>query len=158
MTDTYAHIDAMEKQRKATDLLIKAERKRAAAAAEKMGNEVLEQRRKLGVPDPDGKTWGDRMAKYQIGLRALAGGMQGKNFRVEDVHPRLRQWLAHPILDRPATDDDLHALVDMLTEHETLVVQEAEEKAWEEEEAREKKKAKEEARERKRKEKDKNAA
>ena len=121
MTDTYAHIDATEKQRKATDRLIKAERKRVAAAAEAMGNQVLEQRRKLGVPDPDGKVWGDRMLKYQIGLRALAGGMQGKNFRVEDVHSRLREWLAHPILDRPATDDDLRTLVDMLTEHEQKV-------------------------------------
>lgn len=121
MTDTYAHIDATEKQRKATDRLIKAERKRVAVAAETMGNEVLQQRRKLGVPDPDGKTWGDRMLKYQIGLRALAGGMQGKHFRIEDVHPRLREWLAHPILDRPATDEDLHALVDMLTEHEQKV-------------------------------------
>lgn len=121
MTSTYEEIDEKEAQRKATDRLIKAERKRVALAAETMGQRLLDERRRLGIPDPDGNEWGQRMTKYQIGLRALAGGIQEENFRVEDVHPRLREWLAHPLLDRPATDEDLAELVDMLTEHERRV-------------------------------------
>lgn len=82
-----------------------------AGAIEVNGRRYLEMRRLLGLPDPDGKTWGDRMMRYHMGTLALIKAAHLPGFTVEGVPHALRRWLAHPIWDRPATNRDLEAII-----------------------------------------------
>lgn len=112
-------IDKQMDEHKATRALINKERKNIAEQAEKMGNVVLKEQRRLGIPvEKDGKKFGLRMLQFQIGLRALALGMQSPRFTVADVSERHRDWLAHPILGWRATDNELREYVAMIKEDE----------------------------------------
>lgn len=125
--------------RRERDRIIKTERKNVEAEAERFGQQLLDARRELGIPDPDGKSWGDRMVKFQIGLRALAMGMQEPNFTIPKVPDQLRNWLMNPMTDKPATDEDLAMYIDLLEEREKQVrVAQAEQEEQEEREKRKK--------------------
>ena len=115
---TTTHIDEQMVEHRARKKLIEAERKVIADEAQRFGQRLLDARRSFGIPDPDGKEWGQRMMQYQIGLRALAVGMTDENFTVSGTPSALREWLAHPLLDRPATDDDLTDLVGIIRQRE----------------------------------------
>lgn len=80
-------------------------------AIEVNGRRYLEMRRLLGLPDPDGKAWGQRMMRYHMGVLALIKAAQQPGFTVDDVPHTLRRWLTHPIWDRPATNHDLKAII-----------------------------------------------
>ncbi|MGP6175404.1 hypothetical protein [Corynebacterium sp. A21] len=111
-------INEMMKDHKATSKLIKEERKIIATEAESFGQQILDARRELGIPDPDGKEWGQRMVQFQIGLRALAMGMQEPDFTIDGVPDSLRLWLTNPMTDTPASNEDLGMYIEMLAEHE----------------------------------------
>lgn len=87
-----------------------------AGAIEVNGSKYLEMRRLLGLPDPDGKAWGDRMMRYHMGTLALLQASRQPGFTVDDVPHTLRRWLTHPIWDRPATNRDLEAIITTYTE------------------------------------------
>ena len=91
-------------------------------AVEVNGDHYLQMRRLLGLPDPDGREWGQRMLRYHVGQLALIKASENPTFTVDQVPTRLREWLRHPIWDRPATDSDLTALL-----HATHLDQEGEE-------------------------------
>lgn len=84
---------------------------RTPGAIEVNGRRYLEMRRLLGLPDPDGKAWGQRMMRYHMGTLALLQASEAPGFTVDDVPHTLRRWLTHPIWDRPATDKDLIAII-----------------------------------------------
>lgn len=107
--------------RKERDRLIKLERKTIAAEADRFGQQLLDARRGLGIPDPDGADWGSRMVRFQIGLRLLAIGMQEPNFTIPDVPKMLRRWLMNPMTDQSATDEDLGVYVELIEERERQV-------------------------------------
>lgn len=114
-------IDDLMVEHRASKKLITQEQDTIAAEAERFGQQLLDARREFGIPDPDGKEWGARMVKYQIGLRALAVGMQEPGFTVASVPSSLREWLQHPLLDRPATDEDLSDLIDLIRQREAAL-------------------------------------
>lgn len=87
-----------------------------AGAIEVNGSKYLEMRRLLGLPDPDGKAWGDRMMRYHMGTLALLQASQQPGFNVEEVPHTLRRWLTHPVWDRPANNTDLTAIINTYTE------------------------------------------
>ena len=92
---------------------IKQARREAIDVVQQLGTDCLAARRRLGIPDPDGAEWGERMKRFHIGLSSLAlAHLAGDP--VETAPDTLRRWLTHPLLDRPATDDDLHAYIDLL--------------------------------------------
>ncbi|WP_293955045.1 hypothetical protein [uncultured Corynebacterium sp.] len=107
--------------RKERDRLIKQERKTIAEEADRFGQQLLDARRGLGIPDPAGADWGSRMVRFQIGLRLLAIGMQEQNFTIPDVPKMLRRWLMNPMTDQPATDEDLGVYVELIEERERQV-------------------------------------
>lgn len=108
----------MSIEHRARRSILGQERKTIAAEAERFGQRLLDARRALGIPDPDGKEWGLRMVQYQIGLRLLAVGMQEPGFTIPTVPTSLRDWLTNPMTDHPATDEDLETLVDLIHERE----------------------------------------
>lgn len=92
---------------------IKRARREAIDVVQQLGTDCLAARRRLGIPDPDETEWGERMKKFHIGLNALAlAHLAGDP--VETAPDTLRRWLTHPLLDRPATDDDLYTYIDLL--------------------------------------------
>ena len=113
-TDIYSQLE----EHKATRRLIQKERDTIAAEAQRFGQDLLDARRRLDLPDPDGKTWGQRMLRYQVGLRALALGMDEPAFTIESVPTQLREWLTNPMTDLPASDEDLTMLVELITQRE----------------------------------------
>lgn len=115
------HIDDQMAEHRATKKLLAEERETIAAEVDRFGNDVLAARRRLGIPDPDQKQFGQAMLQFQIGLRALAGGMDQPGFTVESVPTSLRKWLSNPIEGTPATDDELNMYVSMLRERQALV-------------------------------------
>lgn len=137
----YSEEDELRRER---DRIIKTERKNVEAEAERFGQQLLDARRELGIPDPDGKVWGDRMVKFQIGLRSLAMGMQEPNFTIHKVPDQLRRWLMNPMTDTPATDEDLVMYIDLLEEREKQVqAAQAEQEEQEERDKQEKQKKRE---------------
>lgn len=136
-----------EELRRERDRIIKTERKNVEAEAERFGQKLLDTRRELGIPDPDGKSWGDRMVKFQIGLRALAMGMQEPNFTIPKAPDQLRRWLMNPMTDTPATDEDLVMYIDLLEEREKQVQAAQAEQEEQEERERQEKRKKQERRE-----------
>lgn len=80
-------------------------------AIETNGDKYLQMRRLLGLPDPDGKAWGERMVRYHLGALALVKAARQPDFTLDDVPHTLRRWLTHPIWDRPATNHDLTAII-----------------------------------------------
>lgn len=106
--------------RKETTRRIKEHRDEIKAEADRFGNDILAARRRLGIPDPDQKEFGQAMLQFQIGLRALAQGMYTPGFTIEGVPTALRKWLSNPIEGTPATDDELAMYVDMLRKRQAL--------------------------------------
>lgn len=84
---------------------------RTPGAIEQRGQDLLDMRRAAGKPDPDGREWAERMKKYHLGTLALLKAAAQPGFTYTSVPDHLRRWLTHPIHDRPATDDDLRAIV-----------------------------------------------
>lgn len=85
-------------------------------AVETNGEQYLQMRRLLGLPDPDGKAWGERMVRYHLGTLALVKAARQPTFNVEEVPRTLRRWLTHPVWDRPANNHDLTAIITTYTE------------------------------------------
>ena len=115
---TDAEIRAQLEEHKATRRLIQQERDTIAVEAQRFGQDLLDARRRLDLFDPDGKTWGQRMLRYQVGLRALALGMSEPAFTIESVPTQLREWLTNPLTDLPASDEDLTMLAELITQRE----------------------------------------
>ena len=84
---------------------------RTTGAIETNGRRYLEMRRLLGLPDPDGKAWGQRMMRYHLGTLALIKASRQPGFTVDGVPHTLRRWLTHPIWDHPATNNDLQTII-----------------------------------------------
>ena len=84
---------------------------RTPGAIEQRGQDLLDIRRAAGKPDPGGREWAERMKKYHLGTLALLKAATQPGFTADQVPDKLRRWLTHPIHDRPATDDDLRAIV-----------------------------------------------
>lgn len=116
--DTVDKISDLMKDHKARNKIIKDERTHIAAEAERFGQTLLDARRALGIPDPDGAEWGQRMLQFQFGMRALAMGMQEEGFTVEGVPSALREWLKNPMTDRPASDEDIAMIIELIEERE----------------------------------------
>lgn len=87
-----------------------------AGAIETNGQRYLQMRRLLGLPDPDSKAWGQRMMRYHLGTLALVKAASSPGFTVDDVPHTLRRWLTHPVWDRPATNNDLIAIINTYKE------------------------------------------
>ena len=88
--------------------------------AEKFSRELLNARRAFGLSEPDPQEWDSRMSIYQAGLRILELEVMAPGFAVSSVSPKLRGMLQHPLLDRPATDDDIAMLVDLVIGRESI--------------------------------------
>lgn len=116
MTDLY---DDDMKQTLASRTAIRKVRDQIEGSMDRFGQDVLDGRRRLGIPDPeDSKKFGNDLLKFQIGLRALAGAIQNPAYRVEETPEQLRRWLSNPIEGHPATDDELRMYIEMLEERE----------------------------------------
>ena len=83
---------------------------------EENGRRYLTMRHLLGLPDPDGKAWCERMLRYHLGTAYLLEAAQHPDFNVQDVPDELRGMITHPIYDRPATDRELVAIIITHTE------------------------------------------
>lgn len=75
------------------------------------GQRYLTMRRLLGLPDPDGKTWGERMVRYHLGTTYLLKAAENPSFDVQNVPDELRGMLTHPLYDHPATNRELEAII-----------------------------------------------
>lgn len=62
--------------------------------------------------------WLYRMEQYQEGLRVLERDMGTPGFTASGVSEELRSMLQHPLLDRPATDDDVEMLVALIRQRD----------------------------------------
>lgn len=88
--------------------------------AEKFSRELLNARRAFGLSEPDPQEWDSRMSIYQAGLRILELEVMAPGFTLSSASPKLRRMLQHPLLDRPATDDDIAMLVDLVIDRESI--------------------------------------
>lgn len=88
--------------------------------AEKFSHELLKARRAFGLSEPDRQEWGGRMAIYQAGLRILELEVMAPGFVVGSVAPELRLMLLHPLTDRPASDEDIAMLVELVIGQESV--------------------------------------
>lgn len=88
--------------------------------AEKFSRELLNARRAFGLPEPALEEWDGRMSIYQAGLRILELEVMAPGFMVGSVSPELRLMLQHPLADRPASDEDIAMLVDLVIGRESI--------------------------------------
>ena len=72
-------------------------RKLLVEFSDELGNEVLRQRRALGLPDPDGAAFGKQLLRWQLALAALTIAAGEEGFNPNNVHDALLEALRNPV-------------------------------------------------------------
>lgn len=76
---------------------VKGARKLLVEFNNELGNEVLRQRRTLGLPDPDGEAFGKQLLRWQLALMTLTIAAGEEGFNPNHIGDSLLEALRNPV-------------------------------------------------------------